>query len=305
MRRSCYAAPNRLQHGFTLVELLVVMAIIALLAALLLPAIQQTRERARQTSCLNNLKQIVTATHNYHDTYRVLPTGMIQFPGQDIPLNLPQPAIFSIAPNYQQLTLTTWVMTRHWGWPAFILPQMGSLTVNPNFRTSKNTTNNLAAMEVAIETYVCPSKSLPSARPDGFGYITYRGNMGTTQINGVMFVNSRVSLGEIRDGESNTLLIGESLYGFWADGMSCCARIYPDLNGDGYPDEPFFDGFWQHPNYSQNGYQFFGFGAFHKDICNFALCDGSSRAIAKNINGNILRALATRNGQERISADDW
>jgi len=147
------------RRGFTLIELLVVIAIIAVLIALLLPAVQSAREAARRASCINNLKQIGIAMHNYHDQMGSYPPGCISIAG---------------APWGAQAS--------ELGWRGMILPQMEGGTVYNayNFFLGPTMGGNLSASgqqftayNTVFNTWLCPSDGtngggkLPSNVPTG------------------------------------------------------------------------------------------------------------------------------------------
>lgn len=329
---SCHRS---IRIGFTLVELLVVIAIIGLLVSMLMPAIQRARESARRSSCLNNMRQLGVASHNYLSSHRTFPSGWIESvpdpsnpnpPAQPCDIDMSQyfnpPIVLSPGTTSQPITISDWTMGSGWGLHSLLLPEMeqGTLAINfSGLKTDVNTdapiNSNWEYIQVPVPSYVCPSASYPDKRPANLGYSSYRGCLGYvpsqqlaqsggTVENGIFYRNSGVDDSDITDGMSNTILFGESLFGgFWGDSYSCCARGRDDLLGSR------FDTYWTGaPGNAQNcsltgNIHFFGFGSFHGDVVNITLGDGSSRSIAKNIDDIVFFSLCTRNGHEPIGQE--
>jgi len=124
--------------------------------------------------------------------------------------------------------------------------------------------------------------------------------MGTRPTNGVMYRSSKSRLGDVADGTTQTLLIGETLIGLWGDGYSCCARVADD-NNDNIPDRMVanqpraFDTWW-----TNSGVHYFGFGSWHPDVCPFVFVDGHVKSLNKKIDFKVFKALATRAGKEQV-----
>ena len=131
---------NRPRRGFTLIELLVVIAIIAVLIALLLPAVQSAREAARRAQCVNNLKQLGLAVHNYLSQQNVLPP---------------------FAQNYTNVgPWQAWPM----GWSASLLPGIEQMSMYnaTNWVWGAWDRTNYTVSKSQITVLVCPSENMPA-----------------------------------------------------------------------------------------------------------------------------------------------
>jgi hypothetical protein len=221
---------NRCRRGFTLVELLVVIAIIGLLIGLLLPAVQAARESARRSSCVNNLKQLGVALHNYHDARRAFPMGnrcttsalppMSASPGD--PTATREPWTVAILPYAENVALYNRF--------DFNQPFL-SHVVNSTLRqetTLPGTNPNPAAQNTMNTLFKCPSDPESPASPLKNNYFGVMGGVtasgqgaawtgsGPTYYeiynNGILFLNSARGIKNITDGTSKTFLVGETIY---------------------------------------------------------------------------------------------
>ena len=208
------------RRGFTLIELLVVIAIIAVLIALLLPAVQAAREAARRAQCVNNLKQLGLAVHNYASQQGVLPLGDL-FPSGSS----------STVKGIRGNGANEW----SYCWTVCILPQIEQQPlhnaynfsfsyVDPNGQPGANTT----VCFTQVAAYICPSDGAGSRVSPPWGSLGYVGNWGgpgeIRTFSGTILSpdwgdstnapgTNAIGIEAITDGTSNTALFSERLIG--------------------------------------------------------------------------------------------
>ncbi len=314
----------RMRSAFTIVELLVSIAIIGVLAALLLPAIQQSRESARVTLCKNNLKQIALATINFHDTKEAFPPGRIAMrPGDPAELSCGQDTpswLVRILPYLEQDNFADqWDLYEPFqDHPEEVRNHTIPIYFCPTRRSSVGAISPACTVEFTAACGCSGPQTFESGSTGDYsgnhgdmsagarGYVEdfYWGGNG----NGVI-VSSRaycvqgkprewidkVRMRDVTDGLSNTILTGEThinrnrintvpddglIYNGWHIFFSM------RIGGKHVPIAP---------NMDYVDTRLYGFGSWHKGICQFGLCDGSVRAISTSIDEDVLGRLCVRN----------
>ena len=296
--------------GFTLVELLVVIAIIGVLVALLLPAIQASRESARNMQCRNHLKQLALAAHNYLTAHRKFPGSA----GEDIEL-----MDFEEVPGYQP--------SREWrlgvSWIAQIMPHMDGAApaeVVTSWRIEQGDPIDLPQVQVAVGTaqanLYCPTRRAAVAYPllynlaafygPAAGRTDYALNGGAMWVStgrsarGVWFAGHRIGAKDITDGLSFTLLAGEK--------SMQVERI--ETGGDYGDFSPFWGRTGSNRRAEVNSYvrearwapfrdrsqscleACHAFGSAHVGAWNVALCDGSVRSLSYSLESETFLSLS-------------
>src|SRR4029077_14461667 len=217
----------RRRSAFTLIELVVVIAIIAVLIGLLLPAGQKVRHSANRMKCQNNLKQIGLGLHHYHDNYGRFPYGkspdyMKSRPGTPIYPRWSPHAL--LLPFIEQQNLYNSI---DFTWPPETPGMAGVINFMPAWQNPLR--QNADACRSVVTTYLCPSD--PAQQPgDWPGQNNYYANLGTTflcdlseslsstvapgeQPTGVFYYLSKVRIADIIDGTSTTVMFSEKRRG--------------------------------------------------------------------------------------------
>ncbi|CAN5745256.1 DUF1559 domain-containing protein [soil metagenome] len=222
-----FPSSSRPRRGFTLIELLVVIAIIGVLIALLLPAVQAAREAARRTQCINNLKQLALATHNYVDQNTVLPSQTTYPAGADHSWGWSYSWTLGLLPHMEQQPLFNAFN--------YNIGTFGNAAGNTYQRG--NTTVGYAQ----VASFLCPSDGTRNRPAAPWATMNYFGNYGgpgsLMRFSGTITVASwneipanqsitgsrigafshrnggPVGFEGIRDGTSNTAMFSERLVG--------------------------------------------------------------------------------------------
>ncbi|WP_439629474.1 DUF1559 domain-containing protein [Gemmata sp.] len=270
-----------------------VIAIIAILIGLLLPAVQKVREAAARIKCSNNMKQIGIALHAYHDVYQTLPGGgsnQLPYGGQTWDVSGLSTAVSGSPPAPTS--------ANSGGWAFQILPYLEQGNIYSN-------TNQQVIAGALIPSYYCPSRRQPTRGASGMGLIDYYGNgyasNGTSQGKGIFrpYNSSRLSLVGISDGTSNTWAVGEK--------NLCMLTLGNDnTDGPGYSWGVDFGntGNWDSTTMTNSitsnpqpdlktgcSEGTHGFGSAHTGLMNVAYADGSIRSVTFSITTATVQQL--------------
>ena len=315
-------------RGFTLVELLVVVAIIGILIALLLPAAQATRESSRRIACGNNLRQIGMALHTFHEARQCFPMGtaLVGYPDGTSPNSIPASKL-AIGP-YRP------------GVFAEILPYLDQEALYQGLQMSAaiDAGANVATGQTIVPTYLCPScnhayglekapHSLPLADPTmQFAVIDYNGMNGTEPLfadapdsdqledHGGFAERQPLRIANFTDGLSQTIDVVETVNfgrGVWIHGRPHYNQAAVAINSlDGYnapgavcPDGSNLPVTNRGPGKGIAGT--WGISSCHPGGANALFVDGSVHFLANSLSPETLTALITRDGGELVDGSSY